>query len=218
MEMENAQYADVGAWEKYAVNRRGQYEVLKQPLYDYQAYAAAGQAQLTFFALPQGQGGKTLADTNMEAAGQLPNPKRFLIRGIEIQFFPGTLFPSGAPATASTIDGFTNDVWEVFSSAAWLELYIGSKAYVQAPLNMFPPVNRLAGWAGMSDGNVLAALGFNRTSYASASGTPFAMDPPLILEPTQNFKVTLNWPAAVAITNAGRIGIHLKGLLYRQSQ
>ena len=216
--MENQQFAQVDAWEKYAVNRRGQYEVLKQPLYDYQAYAAAGQTSLTFFTIPNGQGGKTLADTNMEAAGQMPNPKRFLIRGIEIQFFPGTLLPSNAPVGVATIDSFVNDVWEVFSSVAWLELYIGSKAYVQIPLNMAPPVNRLDGWAGMSDNAPTATSLFTRTSYASAAGTPFALDPPLILEPTQNFRVTLNWPTVVAITNAGRIGIHLKGLLYRQSQ
>jgi hypothetical protein len=216
--MENQQFATVEAWEKYAVNRRGQYEVLKQPLYDYQAYAAAGQTSLTFFTIPNGQSSKTLADTNMEAAGQLPNPKRFLIRGIEIQFFPGTVFPGGVAGGAAIVDAFVNDVWEVWSSTAWLELFIGSKAYVQAPLNMFPPVNHLNGWGSQSDSAVAAATTFMRTSYASAAGTPFGMDPPLILEPTQNFRVTLNWPTAVAITNAGRIGVHLKGLLYRQSQ
>jgi len=217
--MENQQFATVEAWQKYAVNRRGEYEVLKQPLYDYQAYAQAGQTSLTFFTIPNGQSGKTLADTNMEGAGILPNPKKFLVRGIEIQFFPG-VFPSQvaiAPG-AGSIDNFVNDVWEVFSATAWLELYIGSKAYVQAPLNMFPCANRLDGWAGMSDATTAAAALFNRTSYAASGGTPFGMDPPLILEPTQNFRVTLNWPTAVGISAAGRIGVHLKGLLYRQSQ
>ena len=217
--MENQQFAEVGAWEKYAVNRRGQYEVLKQPLYDYQAYLLAGATSYTFFTIPNGQGGKTLADTNMEAAGQMPNPKRFLIRGIEIQFFPG-VFPSQvaiAPG-AGSIDNFVNDVWEIFSATAWLELYIGSKAYVQIPLNMAPAVNRLDGWAGMADATTAAAALFDRTSYAAMAGTPFALDPPLILEPTQNFRVTLNFPTAVAISANARIGIHLKGLLYRQSQ
>lgn len=44
------------------------------------------------------------------------------------------------------------------------------------------------------------------------------MNPPVMLEPTQNFKVTLNFPTAVAITNAGRIGVNLHGVLYRNSQ
>lgn len=215
--MENSQFSTVEAWDKYAVNRKGQYEVLKQPLYDYQTYLAAGQASLIFFQTPQGQSSKTLADTNMEAAGQMPNPKRFLIRGIEIQFFPGVALPSTGPI-ADAADAFTNDVWKVFSSAGWLELYIGSKAYVQAPINMFPPVNKLDGWAALTSTLTAGAATMSRIAYATFSGTPFGMDPPLILEPTQNFKVTLNWPTVVTTTNAARIGLHLKGLLYRQSQ
>ncbi|MGZ7265373.1 hypothetical protein ACXWP3_09695, partial [Streptococcus pyogenes] len=53
---------------KYSVNRPG-WEAIKQSLYDYQAYAAAGQTNLTFFALPVGQSSKTLSDTNMTLAG-----------------------------------------------------------------------------------------------------------------------------------------------------
>lgn len=215
--MENQQFGDVSAWDKYAVNRKGQYEVLKQPQYDYQTYLAAGQTQMIFFQQPSGQGGKTLADTNMEGAGILPNPKRFLIRGIEIQFFPTVALPSTGPI-ADAADPFTNDVWKVFSSAGWLELYIGSKAYTQIPINMAPPVNRLDGWAALTSTLTAGAATMSRIAYAAWAGTPFGMDPPLILEPTQNFKVTLNWPVAVPITNAARIGIHLKGLLYRQSQ
>jgi len=46
------------------------------------------------------------------------------------------------------------------------------------------------------------------------------MDPPVRLAPQQNFNVTLNWPAAVALpsTVAGRIGIVLDGLPYRLSR
>lgn len=202
---------------KFAVNRPGQIEAIKQPLYDYQAYPAAGSTQLNFFAIPKGQSSKTLADTNMETAGALPNPKRFLVTGISIQFFPGTVLPSAAPAT-NVIDAFVNDVWEVFSATAWLELFIGSKSYVQAPMNAFPATTRLAGFAGMSDSTTAGATGFQRTSYAAPAGVPYKMDPPIMLEPTQNFSVSLNYPTAVAITNAGRIGVHLHGILYRNSQ
>jgi hypothetical protein len=204
---------------KYRVNRPGQLEVLRQSLYDFQAYAAAGQSSLSFFAVPDGQSGKTKADTNMTLAAQLPAGQQFLAQSLEVYFFPGTLFPSIAPATASTIDGFTNDVWEVRSGVAFLELVVGSKNYLtEAPLMRFPPKARLDGWAGMSDGNVLAALGFNRTSYADAAGRPYPIDPYILLESTQNFNVKITWPTAVAITNAGRIGVVLDGLLIRNSQ
>ena len=210
-------YANPEVFAKYAVNRPGQIEAIREPLYDYQAYAAAGQTSLTFFAVPQGQSSKTLADTNMEVAGSLPNPKRFLVLGISVQFFPGTVLPSAAGAAAG-IDSFVNDVWEVFSSTAYVELFIGSKSYVQAPLNAFPATTRLAGFAGMSDASTAGANLFARTSYAASTGSPYNMQPPVMLEPTQNFKVSINWPTVVAITNAGRIGVHLHGVLYRNSQ
>lgn len=215
--MNGSDYSNPEVFMKYAVNRPGQIEAVRQPLYDYQAYAQAGQTSLTFFGTPQGQGGKTLADTNMEAAGALPNPKRFLALGVSVQFFPGTVLPGVGPVAAA-IDNFVNDVWKVFSSQGWLELFIGSKAYLDAPINAFPCITRLNGFAGMSDATTAAAGLFVRTSYAASSGAPFQLNPPLMLEPTQNFKVTLNWPTAVAIANAGRIGVHLHGILYRNSQ
>lgn len=213
--MDTSKLMSIEAWKDYAVNRPGQYEVLKQPLYDYNTYAQAGQTLLTYFQNPVGQGTKTVADTNMESAGQLPNPKRFLIRGIEIFFTPG-VFPSAAPAAAS-IDNYVNDVFEVFTGAGVLNLFIGSKTYVQAPINMFPAATRLAGWTGMASQAAVADV-LSRTTYASSSGTPFGMDPPLILEPTQNFSVTCVWPTAIGISANARMGVHLKGLLYRQSQ
>lgn len=209
-------YASVDAFQRYSVNRPGQLEVVKQPLYDYQTYPAAGATQLTFFAIPKGQSGKTLADTNMEVAGSLPNPKKFLVLGIEVFFIPGPN-PSAA-AAAPGVDNFVNDVWTVFKSTGYLEFFIGSKAYLDAPINMFPAVTRLAGFAGLADSTTAGANQFTRTSYASSAGQPFGLKPPLMLEPTQNFTITLNFPTAVAISANGRIGVHLKGLLYRNSQ
>ena len=74
---------------RYSVNRPG-WEAVRQSLFDHQAYAAAGTTQLTFFALPQGQGGKTASDTNMVAAGQLPANQEFLVQSIEVLLFPTT--------------------------------------------------------------------------------------------------------------------------------
>jgi hypothetical protein len=212
----NGDFTNPNVFAKYAVNRAGEIEAVRQPLYDYQAYAQAGQTSLTFFAIPRGQAGKTLADTNMDVAGSLANPKRFLVLGISIVFFPG-LFPSATPAQVG-IDNFANDTWEVFSGAAWLDFFIGSKSYLQAPVNSFPCTTRLSGWSSQSSGGDPTVDEFVRTSYAASSGAPFALNPPLMLEPTQNFNVTINWPTPVGISAAGRIGIHLHGVLYRNSQ
>lgn len=209
---------NTSVFEKFAVNRPGQIEATRQPLYDYQEYAAAGQTQLTFFQTPAGQGGKTRADTNMETAGALPNPKRHLIEGISIQFFPGAAVLPGQGPIAAAIDAFTNDVYEVFSGAAWVELFIGSKSYLQVPINAIPATTGLVGWSSQSDATTAAAALFTRTAYARAGGLPFKVSPELLLEPTQNFNVTINWPTAVGISAAGRIGVHLHGISYRNSQ
>ncbi len=84
--------------QSYAVNRKGQYEGIRQSLYDYQTYASAGQTSLSFFQVPVGQAGKTIADTNMEVSGTLPQPKHFLVESCEIRFWPGVLpvCPGGA--------------------------------------------------------------------------------------------------------------------------
>lgn len=200
-----------------SVNRPGEQEVVRQTLYDYQAYVAAGQTQLIFFQVPQGQSGKTKADTNMEAAGILPAPKRFLIEAIEIQFFPGGV-PSvfGAALAATQI----NDVYTVAQSG-FLDLFIGSKSYLtEAPLGRFPPSNRLAVNAAFADATTAAAALQSRSGYASFAGAPYRIEPNISLVSTQNFNVTLNWPTAVALPSAvnARIGVVLKGLLYRNSQ
>lgn len=202
---------------KYAVNRRGQWEVIRNSLYHFQSYALAGQSSLTFFQDPNGSGGRTFADTNMEAAGVLPSPQRFLILGMEV-YFSSAEFPSEAPK-APDVDNQVNDVFEVVTGSAWLELTIGSKPYLrEAPLLRMPPSAFMTGFAGLSDSTTAGASGFSRTSYASAAGEPYRIDPPLMLEATQNFKVTLNFPTSIGISAATRIGVVMPGLLMRQSQ
>lgn len=202
---------------KYRVNRPGQLEVFRQSLYDFQVYAQAGQTQLNFFQVPVGQSAKTRADTNMTLAGQLPSGQQFLAQSIEVYFFPGTIVPGVGPV-ANLIDGFVNDVWAV-AKGGELEFQVGSKLYlIEAPLMRFPPKTRLDGWASENGNTTAGAALYTRTSYATVAGRPYPIDPYILLESTQNFAVQLNWPTAVAVTNAGRIGVVLDGLLIRNSQ
>jgi hypothetical protein len=202
---------------KFAVNRYDEKEGIIQPLYDYQAYAVAGQTQLIFFQVPAGQGGKTMADTNMTNAGQLPAPKSFLIQGIEIKFWsgvtPGTF---GAQAAAD----YVNDVNAVLKSGHF-QLFIGSKPYLdEAPLDVFPPSTRMCVDGALADGTTLAADSQSMIQYASGCGRTYTMSP-LFLPSNQNFQVTLNWPTAVPLPSdnlPGRIGVRLLGTLYRDSQ
>lgn len=201
---------------QYNVNRPDQVEALKWSLYDTLAYAAAGQSQLQFFQVPKGQSGKTFAQTNMTAAGLLPAPQSFLIQTIELFFFPGEVISTYGPAAASS---FVNDTYKFFSQPAWLELYIGSKAYLdEAPLLKFPPKNGLSGFSALSDTTTAAASGQSQIGYASGGGQVYELNPPILLVPTQNFNVTLNWPALVTVTNAASVVCNLGGILYRNSQ
>lgn len=188
-------------------------EATAQPLYDFAAYAAAGQTSLTFFQTPMGSGGKTAADTNMQLAGQLPSPQQFLLNSIEVIFYPGV---SPTPAAAAVNSEFVNDVWAVGKGGV-LSLQVMSKQQLQmAPIQSFPPSNCMQVDAALSDTTTAAATRLNTTQYACWRGPVFKVAPIMILA-SQNFSVTLTWPAAVALpsTVAGRIGIRLNGILYR---
>lgn len=202
---------------QYRVNRPGQEEGIRQSLYDFQAYAAAGQQTLTFFQTPEGQSNKTKADTNMSNAGTLPDPQRFLVESIEVVFFPGTNPAAyGAGAAANHV----NDVYAV-SKSGWLQFFVMSKPYLEeAPIGRFPSKTRLEVTAAASDASTAAANQQSRIVYASFAGRPYQLNPPILLNRLQNFKVTLNWPAAVALPSGvdGRIGVVLDGILFRASQ
>lgn len=202
---------------QYNVNREGQNEVIWQPLYDYQAYAAAGAPVFTFFQTTVGQLGTTLADTNMRAAGSMPAPQEFLVTGIQVRFDPGNAVAQGN-AAAATVQENWNDVNDVMFGNAWLRLFIGSKSYLDdGPLAKFTQQFRLGGVADN------AATGTNATPVVwlidySVHGGKYYGITPVKLPTTQNFDVSLNFPTAIAITVAGTIGVILDGFLYRLSQ
>jgi hypothetical protein len=231
------------AAQQFAVNRPGQFEGVRQSLYDFQIYPTAGVTQLTFFAVPRGQGQsshtgyaaagtvKSLVDTNMEQAGTLPNPKSFLVESIEVFFEPGSvstasLFTTqvvysfiavptaGVPAAA----GAMNDV-EIMRRSGYVEFFVGSKVYLgEAPIGRFPPKTQLTLDAALaSNSATTATVG---AASAKMTGRPYFLNPPVFLAPTQNFNVTINFPVVIATPSGfnARIGVVLDGFLYRQSQ
>jgi len=212
-----------GKLDRFKVNRAGQQEAIWQPLYDYLTYASVGQTELSFFANPIGQGAtshpgstgpKTRADTNMDLAGTLPSPQRFLVTSLEVLFWP-------AEAIASTNDGDAgtqfNDVSDVLSSG-YLSMRIGSKEYINdGPLQVFPPTTRLAGSAALADTTTPGANQLRHINYATGAGQVYEISP-FYIPSNQNFSVKLVWPNAVPITADARIGVRLNGFLYRLSQ
>lgn len=203
--------------EKYNVNRPGDIEGIRSSLYDFQTYAALGTTQMTFFAVPIGQSAKTKFDTNMEVAGSLPAPKRFLIDTIEVYFYPGSAVDTFA-TVAAALPAQADDVY-TFAKNGWLDLFIGSKSYLtESPLGRLPPTTGVKLTTAIATNS--ATTSEVKSEYAVAGGQPYRLDPPILLVPTQNFNVTLNWPVAIAMpsTIAARVGVVFKGILYRNSQ
>lgn len=185
-------------------------EVIWQPLYDYQTYAAAGQTSMSFFQVPNGGGSptKTYADTNMEMPGQLPAGMNFLCVGMEIMFYPAGAIEHTAA------NNIPDDQFNVMRSG-WLELRLLQKTYLrEAPLGVFPPQTGLVGYAAS---NVASAGDGTVISYARNAGPTYQITP-VRIPASQNFSIILQWPTAVAISAAARIGVRLLGYTFRNSQ
>jgi len=207
---------DLSVLEHYNVNRAKQVEVIWQPKYDYQTYAAAGTTKITFFQSTVGTGGTTLADTNMEASGQVPSPKAQLVTGIQVFFDAGNAV---AQATAAaTAQENWNDVTDVLLGSAYLNFFVGSKDYLtDAPLAKFAQQFCVGGTADSAyTGTNATPLG-TIVDYAVGRGRYYAITP-VKLPSNQNFNVSLNFPTAIAINTDARIGVILDGFEYRLSQ
>jgi len=221
------------------VTNPGQSEIVRQRLYDYQLYAAAGVAQLSFFQQPVGQGittalgavvgsAKTQHDTNMTLGGQLPSGVQYLIESVEVLFFPGSVaaantytvaaFQFFAAVAALTVGNSINDV-NTFYQSGLLELNVLAKNYLrETPLQAFPPkvVFELNG-AVASNSATTSAIGFD---VAKPVGRPYYVEPNVLLQPAVNFEVLAKWPAAVALPSGfnARVGVILDGFMMRASQ
>ena len=197
---------------KYNPNRAGAIESIWQPQYDFQTYAMAGQLTLSFFQAPLGQGGKTLADTNMLSAGMFAAPQRFFVTGIMVLFIPLNTV-SGANVTPRALTNLIDA--NAVANSGWLEFSIGAKTYLKdAPLGKFPPNFTIGGLVAAATATATTGTDAN---FARSTGRYYEITP-FLIPPTQNFNVTLNWPALVPVTVAGRIGVILDGFLFRESQ
>jgi len=212
---------DLSELASYNVNVDGQPEVIWQPLYDYQAYPAAGfTGNLLFFQVPIGQllgaAIRTLEDTNMRSQGRLPTPKNAALVSVEVFFRPGAA-PSVVPGV-SALAANINDVDAVHGSRMSLSLRIGDKTYLEeSPLGAMPAQFRVDGLAALA--GTYAAGTTQAIGYAAFCG-PLYQIVPLRLIANQEFAVTVTSPVAVPLPSAvaGRIGVRLGALQYRLAQ
>lgn len=187
--------------------------------YDFQTYAAAGQATLTFFQNPVGFNGRTKEDTNFPGAGQLPSGLQFTLQEMQFEFYPGATVPVGAfGAQAAPL--FVQDVYAV-GSRGYVEFKYLSKNFVEdGPLSRFPTDVRLAGFGAFADATTAGAALQSRLNYAQWAGRPYKTKN-IAINPNTGFTVTVSWPngvVALPSTVAGRLACRMKGILRRDVQ
>lgn len=192
-------------------------DVIVEPRYDTVFIPTAGTAgPLTLFALPIGQGTsvfatastKTLADTNMDLAGQLPAGYNFKVLGFALVL-----------DFAATIADVTLGL-----NGAVFTFTIASKPYLRVPARLLS--SGLGAYIGGAGATTVASFGLPNGQRTYTIGKK-----PLDLSQSQNFQATLTWPGGAgqavtttlaARTTAGAAGLPvtcvLDGFLYRPVQ
>ncbi len=189
-------------------------DVIDQPLYDSFTVAAGANfpAVTTLFQQQVGQGGKTLAQTNMNASGQLPAPQRAYLLSYRI-------YTRNDAVPADLM------LFGVNCSHTWT---IGTKPYFQGPSFL------LSAGAGMVL-NAAAQVGTAPTGsaplYTTSNGSVdqrsvFSLTKPYMLEQGETFNWTIRAETGFALTAAAanpagvglQIYIVLDAQLYRGVQ
>jgi hypothetical protein len=195
---------------------KGYNEVVRWPLYSTKSYPTGGVAQLTFFDQSEGLATNGRADTNMQAAGQLPGNQMHVAHSLRIfPIAPPASFDSTAVVSAV---GFL-DLLNILTNLCWAEVTVSDKLYlIAAPLTLLP--------AGQGPGTTFQTSGIN-TAHSAAwanNGDPsnqaiYRLNPPLGILPTRTFLVTNNWKGTPpTVTNAIRVNNNLDGWRLRSVQ
>lgn len=200
----------------YAIKNPGLLEVIGAMLYDYQTYVSGTTTILTFFnTLPADK-----FSGNMQLAGQLPAGNSFLIGSIRVAPIPD----ASELATAVGADGQANGALQdinLLMRDCIATLFIGQKDYGSWPAMALP-----GGMGAYGEfGNIgTTVAGSNQQFQSGVNGAPdprsvYSLAQPLALPEQYNFRLTLEWTAAVTLFggNTTIIGM-FDGELMRPSQ
>lgn len=208
--------ATPNAYRIYDTQYPGVLETVGAVLYDTVTYTSGTTTVLQLFNATR----STIDLSNMEAAGQLPYPKSFLVRAI--RFYVKQVPTSQDQAGDGVVQtGALNNIAQLINTGVFT-LQIGAKPYFQYPL-----------WAIPSGGGVFGALGLTNI----AAGTPIVgtlvdygvvglpdaravltLTKPILIGPQINFVGTIQWPTPVTLTGSTNITVCLDGDLTRPVQ
>jgi hypothetical protein len=182
-------------WGGYVTQSNVGLEVIPAILYDTQTYVDNTTVILPFFtATPANE-----SVSNVNPPSILPNPEAFLIKNI-FWFVPNELETIDQGAAAAALPSQINDII-LLGNTGILKLIIGDKPYGPWPLFRLPCSTFVKG--------MLAAAGAEAANLASAygntDGPQYPVLPPLLIAPTQKFRVSLEWPAGAVNLAANRL-------------
>jgi hypothetical protein len=174
----------------------GLHEIITQPLYDSftVAVSTAIPTLTVMFQNPIGQSSKTLLQTNMLAAGQLPAPQKFSVRAVRL-----------AVRNDAYIADAIGFLWQ-----SYINFTVSQKPYLQCPSALLT-----AGFGvympAISQVGATAPTG-TLVSYSTVNGTPdqsniFALSRPIQIEQNEQFAVSVN--QGTAYTTAAASGVTL---------
>ena len=195
---------------------KGYNEVVRWPLYSTKSYPAAGTAQLTFFDQSEGLATNGRADTNMQAAGQLPGNQMHVAHSLRIL----PIAPKASFSATTVVGPFAAaEILDTLVTLSFAEITVSDKLYlIAAPLTLLP--------AGQGPGTfvnnpgIATANGFSWANNGHPSNEAiYRLNPPLGILPTRTFLVTNNWKGTPpTVTNAIRYNNNLDGWRLRSVQ
>lgn len=198
-----------GEWRGYVTQTNEGLEVIPAVLYDTQLYTDNVTTILPFFtASPANE-----SVSNVNPPAILPANVGFLIKNIS-WYVTNELSTTDEGAADAAVPSQMNDII-LLANTGIFKLFIGDKPYGPWPMFKLPTSTFVKGMlaaAGAEAANLIS-------SYGQLDGPMYPMLPPLLIAPTQRFRVSLEWPAGAVNLLANRsIKVLLDGQMSRAIQ
>ena len=182
-----------------ALTRSGSWDLLDWPIWDSVSIATAGTTVLNFFTVPIG-GTKTALDTNLKAAGQIPNGSLYDVNAIGFGL-------RNSAATPIVSDEFREIIY-----TGWLEFLIENQTWFEAPLSKLP----FGGGDWGAFGSMTVAAGnVSQTNGLPAYDAMYKLNRAIRIAKNVSFAARINWPTAPtpAVAIFGVVVLH--GIAWR---
>jgi hypothetical protein len=178
-------------------------EVIGGMLWDTVVFTSAATLQSQFFNAVRA----TPDLSNMDTPSMLANNKGFLIRAVRFKVLQVPRAVARA-ADGNVQPGAFDNIAQLLNTG-FMQLFIGSKPYMQFPLWMIPAGDGVSGTIyGDGDNATTGVIADFATNGVPAADNVFVLTQPLFIAPLVNFYAQINWAAAITLAG-GNTSIRL---------